>query len=536
MKNYISYKQQPKITETYDAICIGSGLGSLTTASLLAREGKKVLILEKHYTPGGFTHTFTRNDYEWDVGLHYVGEVHKKGTMLHLLFEYITDGKLEWADMGEVYDRIIIEGKEYEYVKGVSNFKEKMKTYFPTEKDAQAIDKYVNLLFEVSAAGRNFYAEKAMPEWMSTLAAPFLRGKLAKFYKKTTLEVMRELTDNELLIAVLLGQYGDYGMPPSESSFAMHGVLAKHYLNGGSYPIGGSAEIFNTIEPSISKAGGKVYINAAVEEIIIENKKAIGVKLKDGKIIHAPIVISGAGAEITYTKLISEDHQANIPFLSTLKKLQPSASHVSLYIGLEETAEELGLQKANYWIYPNGRDHDKAVQEYRKSINNPFPVVYISFPSAKDPDFNKRYPGKATIEIITVMEYDWFKQWDGTRWKKRGEEYETFKEQIAQRLLEHLYMVEPQLKGKTLYYELSTPLTTKNFCSYSHGEIYGLDHTPFRFDQKFLRPQSPFKNLYLTGQDIVSVGIGGALVSGVITASAILKKNLLEEMVKMKKM
>ena len=91
MKKYISYKQNPKI---------GSGLGSLTTASLLARAGKKVLVLEKHYTPGGFTHTFTRNDYEWDVGLHYVGEVNKEGTLLKILFDYITDGNFLWEDMG----------------------------------------------------------------------------------------------------------------------------------------------------------------------------------------------------------------------------------------------------------------------------------------------------------------------------------------------------------------------------------------------------------------------------------------------------
>lgn len=157
MKKYISYKQNPKIEKQYDAICIGSGLGSLTTASLLARAGKKVLVLEKHYTPGGFTHTFTRNDYEWDVGLHYVGEVNKEGTLLKILFDDITDGNLLWEDMGEVYDRIVIEGKEYEFVKGVSNFKERMKLYFPTEKDAIAIDKYVSLLFEASAAGKNYY-------------------------------------------------------------------------------------------------------------------------------------------------------------------------------------------------------------------------------------------------------------------------------------------------------------------------------------------------------------------------------------------
>ena len=89
MKLFQSYKQRPDIAEHYDVICIGSGLGSLTTASLLARKGKKVLVCEKHTTPGGYTHVFTRNDYEWDVGLHYVGDMDRKGSLLRVVFEHI---------------------------------------------------------------------------------------------------------------------------------------------------------------------------------------------------------------------------------------------------------------------------------------------------------------------------------------------------------------------------------------------------------------------------------------------------------------
>jgi all-trans-retinol 13,14-reductase len=95
-KLYQSYKQRPTIAEHYDAICIGSGLGSLTAASLLARKGMKVLVCEKHTTPGGFTHVFTRNDYEWDVGLHYVGDMDRKGSLLRVVFEHITDKNLKW--------------------------------------------------------------------------------------------------------------------------------------------------------------------------------------------------------------------------------------------------------------------------------------------------------------------------------------------------------------------------------------------------------------------------------------------------------
>ncbi|HNB50162.1 MAG TPA: hypothetical protein PK332_12400, partial [Chitinophagales bacterium] len=100
--------------------------------------------------------------------------------------------------------------------------------------------------------------------------------------------------------------------------------------------------------------------------------------------------------------------------------------------------------------------------------------------------------------------------------------------------LEHLYKYEPQIRGKIDTYELSTPITTKHFCNYLQGEIYGLDHQPSRFAKEYLKPQTPIKNLYLTGQDIVTVGIAGALLSGILTASAITKTNLINEMIKQK--
>jgi all-trans-retinol 13,14-reductase len=128
-----SYKQTPHLHDHYNAILIGSGMGSLTTAALLAKEGRKVLVLERHYTAGGFTHVFKRKGYEWDVGIHYIGEVQRPNSTIRRLFDYISDGQLEWADMGEVYDRIFIGEDAYDLVKGVTNFKTQLGEYFPEE-------------------------------------------------------------------------------------------------------------------------------------------------------------------------------------------------------------------------------------------------------------------------------------------------------------------------------------------------------------------------------------------------------------------
>lgn len=522
-----SYKKQIKIDNHYDAIIIGSGIGSLTSGALLAREGKKVLILERHYTAGGFTHVFKRKGYEWDVGIHYIGEVQRPNSAIRKMFDYISNNQLEWADMGEVYDRIIIGEKEYDFVKGVDNFKEKMLSYFPEEE--KAIEEYVNLVFAANKAMSKYYIDKALPDLASMFIGGVMRRGYLKYSDKTTYEVLRSLTDNEELIKVLAGQYGDYGLPPKQSSFAMHASVVKHYFHGGSFPIGGSAEIAHTVDKVIEASGGTILISAEVDEIIIENNRATGVRMKDGKNIFADIVISGAGIINTYEKLIPTAVSEKHKFKDHLQKVRPSVSHGCLYMGLNGSPKELKLPKTNLWIYPDDADHDTCVERYSADIDAAFPVVYISFPSAKDPSWSERYPDRSTIDIITLVPFETFAPWEGTRWMKRGEEYEALKEKIAQRLMEVLFKQMPHLRDRVDHYELSTPLTTQYFVNYDKGELYGLDHTPDRFRQKFLRPRTPIKNLFLTGQDIVTAGVGAALFAGLITASAITSINFMQK-------
>ena len=201
-----------------------------------------------------------------------------------------------------------------------------------------------------------------------------------------------------------------------------------------------------------------------------------------------------------------------------------------LYVGLDKSSESLKLPKHNIWSYT---DNDIDANYNPKTITDATEkFAYISFPSAKDPDWSNRYPGKSTIDIITLLPYDGFENWDGTRWMKRGEAYDQLKEKIAKRLLDVLYKHIPQAKGKIEHYELSTPLTTKHFINYDKGEIYGLDHTPKRFRQRFLKPRTRIKNLYLTGQDVVTAGVAAALFSGVITTSAITRKNIIKKVMK----
>ena len=106
------------------------------------------------------------------------------------------------------------------------------------------------------------------------------------------------------------------------------------------------------------------------------------------------------------------------------------------------------------------------------------------------------------------------------------------KSQISDRILEKVYEYVPKVQGAVDYHELSTPLSVKSMANYQRGELYGINHDPDRFHQKWLRPRTDIKNLYLTGQDVLTVGVTSALFSGLLTASTILKKNLMSELMK----
>jgi all-trans-retinol 13,14-reductase len=522
-----SYKQNPNLDEYYDAIIIGSGMGGLTTGAILAKEGWKVLILEKHYTAGGFTHVFKRPGYEWDVGIHYVGEMGKANSFSRKMSDYITNGELSWADMGEVYDRIVIGNEIYDFRKGVKNLKQDLKEYFP--EDQEAIDQYFNLVFEAVKANRGYYLEKAVPGWIAKFFGARMRRKMLKYSGKTTLAILSQITDNQKLIKILTGQFGDYGLPPSQSSFAMHAILVKHYFNGGYFPVGGSSQIVKTIDKVIESSGGTIMVNAEVDKVLIDRNKATGVRLIDGSKLYGKHIISNAGVHLTANSLLPSENPYALKLREQISGIKPSSAHICLYVGLEGTPESLQLRKANYWIYPDSGSHDENVEAFANDISRELPLVYISFPSAKDPEWTQRYPDKSTIDILSVMPYEIFARWEGTEWMKRPEEYNKLKEQLAQRLLDKLYEKEPQTRGKVLHYELSTPLTTRKFVNYSYGEIYGLEHSPERFSRSILKPRTDIKHFYLTGQDVSTAGIVGAMASGLLTASAITRKNMLKK-------
>lgn len=524
--------QRAKLEESWDAIVIGSGIGGLTTAVLLSMHaGKRVLVLERHYEAGGFTHTFHRPGYEWDVGLHYIGQIEDARSAVRRAFDHVTDGKVRWQPMPEVYDRAFIDGRPFDFVSGTERFRDSLKRSFPRE--GRAIDRYIKAVRASNRVSGLYYAEKAIPAPLAAVAGGLMRAPYLRWAKRTTREVLESLTSNRELIGVLTAQWGDYGLPPAQSSFAQHATIAAHYFDGASYPAGGASVIAAAMAPEIERSGGSIVTSAEVAGILTEGSRAVGVRMADGRELRAGMVFSDAGAANTFERLLPE----HLPELDTLRgqlrRLEPSVAHASLYVGLSGSDADLGLAGTNLWVYPSF-DHDANVERFAQDMDAPLPLVYISFPSAKDPDFQRRHPGKSTIEAITMLPWSAFARWSGTQWKRRGSEYDAVKERLAGRLRAELERQAPSIAGKIAWAELSTPVTTRHFTNYGHGEIYGIAATPARFLTRELGARTPIRGLYLTGQDVASLGVVGALFGGVISASAALGRNLMAKVTKLR--
>jgi all-trans-retinol 13,14-reductase len=520
----IPYKRAT-LAEHYDSIVIGSGAGGLTAAALLARHGShRVLVLERHYTAGGFTHVFRRPGFEWDVGVHYVGDVHRRGSAVWTIFDHLTEGRLEWSPMPEVYDRVRIAGTEHRFVAGRERFREQIREYFPSQ--TRGIDRYLDVLRRAGRWSSLYFAEKVVPPAVSTLFGGIMRAPFARYSARTTSDVLHDLGIGRDLAALLAAQWGDYGLPPGQSSFGMHAILASHYLEGGAYPLGGAGRIVSAIAPVIEREGGAILVSAEVSGVDLDAQgRATGVRLADGRSIRAGAVISDAGARNTFGRLLPPELPATARLRRDLEKIPASCAHFCLYVGLNGSAAELGLEGANLWVHPTP-DHDANVARFAEHPAADFPFVYISFPSAKDPTFEQRFPGRSTIDVITLAPYDWFTRWQATRWQKRGDEYEAFKAAIAARLLDILHTHVPVTRGRVAHAELGTPLSTRHFANHPQGEIYGLAHTPRRFLTRSLRPRTPVPNLYLTGQDVSVCGVMGAVSGGILAASAVLRRNM----------
>jgi len=501
----------------WDYLVVGSGMGGMTAAAMLSRLGKRVLVLEQHYVPGGFTHSFRRpGGYVWDVGVHAVGEVTER-SMTGRLLAALTDGRLRWASLGEVYDEFHYPGgMRIDFPDNPRAFRDNLVEAFPSE--SAAIDEYLRLVREVAAGMKPYYLARAFPHRMAPLLDRLLARKAQRFLELNTKKVIEGITQDPKLRSIFTAQWGYYGSVPSRSSFAMQALVVKHFQWGGYYPVGGSRRIARELLTTVSDAGGWTRIATDVAEILVERGTAIGVRTTDGEVIRASKVISAAGVGSTVRRLLPSDAR-EASWARSVAELPPAPAHVCLYLGFEGDIRSAGAGAANKWFYDTWSSEDDAwlVQRDAHELVTA-PVLYCSFPSLKDPEHDPGPQERHTGEVVTFVPWKVFAPWRDTNWKKRGPDYDAFKDRLTESLLEQFLVRMPGLRSKIRHAELSTPLSTDNFCRPLAGSIYGLEPTPERFKNRWLRPRSPIKNLFFAGSDIATVGVIGAMMGGVLAA------------------
>ena len=502
----------------FDAIVIGSGIGGLAFASIMAKLRKwRVLVLERHFKIGGFTHTFTRpGGWSWDVGLHYVGDM-GEGMMGRRLFDFITDAGVKWNPMPDVYDVFCYPSLEVKAPKGEANFRRALTEAFPNER--ANIDAYFHDLKSAAAWFTRQLMATVAPAPLSWMVSAVNRATNHLPLGRTQQYLERRFRDPRLR-AVVTSQWADYGLPPAESAFVTHAMIATHYFNGAWYPAGGAGEIAEATGAVIRAAGGDLLPNHEVSSILLEGNRAVGVaatvkKGKEGTRVEfrAPVIVSDAGAWNTFARLLPS---AALPFRDELKTPPAGFEVVELFLGLRRDPRELGFHGENHWIF-SSFDHDEIYAQRNNLLDGRAAMAYLSFPSLKDPQAKRH-----TAEIIAPFSYRALEAHREEPWRRRSAGYEAAKTRITEALLDFVERHHPGFRDLVEYSETGTPLTFEYFTGAPSGSIYGYPGTPEKYRKRWLSPATPIQNLYLTGTDVAVLGIIGALMGGVLTASRLI--------------
>uniref|UniRef100_A0A3B5MHZ3 All-trans-retinol 13,14-reductase n=1 Tax=Xiphophorus couchianus TaxID=32473 RepID=A0A3B5MHZ3_9TELE len=472
------------------------------------------------------------------LGIHYIGDL-LGDSPFRCMLDQMTNGQLQWEPLEKAFDHVVLGSLEnrrsYPIFSGSARYLEELKKRFPGEE--KAIDEYLRLVKVESYHFGSwlFVVLKLCPLPLAKfLIHTGLVKHLSFFFKmapRSLRDVVNELTENKDLRAVFTYIFGTYGTP--YASFAMHSLLITHYLNGAWYPKAGSSEIAYHMIPIIEKAGGAVLVRAPVNRILFnEAKEACGVSVLKGQEevhIKAPMVISDAGIFNTYENLLPKELQIQ----KQLSLVKHGEGGLSILIGLTGTKEELGLKANNYWIFTEN-NFDELMERYlndgREQASKKIPLLFVASPSAKDPSWEERSPGKSTLSLVSFVKYSWFEEWKDGKVTNRGSDYKELKQAFIDSALDVVMDVFPKItRDKIEYIDAGTPITNTHYIGAPKGEFYGVDHGIARFNPELnatIRPQTPLKNLYLTGQDVFLCGFAGAIAGALTCGSVILNRNL----------
>lgn len=494
----------------YDILVIGSGLGGLVSALVLAKEGLKVCVLEKNNQYGGNLQTFSRDKLIFDTGVHYLGGL-SKGQNLNRFFSYLEImDELELYKMDEDgYDRISFDDEniEYPHAQGYENFVEQLSAYFPEERDnlenyCEEIQYVCSQFPRYHVVGKESYNEEIL--------------------HLNTRRFIESVTQNKTLQAVLLGSNFLYAGDSENVPFYVHALTVNSYIQSAYKCVKGGSQISKLLIRKLRQYGAEVHKHSEVSEFIFnENNTLASVKTKSGKEYAAKQFISNVEIRSTI-KLIGEDRLKK-SFLNRVLSWKPVSSCFSVYIVLKPHC----LPNFNYNIYHySSEDQVWNAYHYKKEA---WPETYMlsSTPSKHHPEFAESFTA------ISYMDFDEVKQWENTvntvaDEHERGVQYEKFKMEKTEKMIDALEKRIPGLKHAIKRIYTSSPLSYRDYIGSFEGNMYGYMKNSDNPLKTMVSPRTKIDNLFLTGQSVNMHGILGVTIGAFNTCAEILGKETID--------
>ena len=489
-------------------VIIGSGLGGLTTGYILSKNGYKVTILEKNAQFGGCLQTFMRRGTTFETGMHYIGSM-DEGQALYNFFKYLSllpDVKLCSLDR-TAYDIISIAGERFSFANGDENFIETLAQRFPAEREN--LIRYRQAICDV-AGNSPLYSFRQSGSMV--LIDP-------NYIKKSASEFIAYITKNPLLQQVLAGNVPLYAGFENKTPLYVHALINDFYNKSAHRIIGGSDVIAKSLVQSVRSMGGTVLSLTEAVKINCDTKNAVSVTLKNGDEIQGDYFISNIHpvrtVELLDTNLIRKSYNNRI------RSLKNTVSNFTVYLKFKKNT----VPYFNSNLFHYSEDKVWGCEQYTES-SWPKSFLYMHLCSSA----NQQYVDGAVL--IAYMNFDDVIPWTGTSIGRRGESYEAFKRQKAERLLDELEKQMPGTRENIENYYTSTPLTYLDYTGTEEGSMYGVARDCAEPIQSVVSQRTKIPNLFQTGQNINSHGILGVIIGSIITAGEFLGVNTIIDQIK----
>ena len=486
-------------------IIIGSGLGGLSCGVILARYGYEVTVLEQGAQVGGCLQCFTRRGGKFETGMHFIGSASEGQTLDRLLnfIEVKPDITLSQLDPTG-YDVVSLCGQHFRFANGREAFIEQMSQYFPHQRDA--LVNYYNLVDKVASASSLHSLNN-----VETDAAVNM-----EFQMRTINEVIDATVSDPLLAKVLVGNLPLYAAEKDKTPFSTHAFIMDFYNQSAYRIVGGSDQVADSLVRTMSRYGGRVLTRSKATKIVCDDTHATGVEFEgftvDGlrltEFLEADIVISDAHPMRTMELL--DTNLIRPAFRKRINSIPQTVGGFSVYLHFKE--QTVPYLNSNFYGYL--QDSPWGCELYDEA-SWPKGYLYMHLCHEPQPKFAK------TGVILSYMQMEDVMKWKGTRVGHRGEDYEAFKHEKAERLLDALEMEFPGLRSQIAEYYTSTPLTYEDYTGTEGGSMYGIAKDVSLGAACRVPHRTRVPNVLQTGQNINSHGILGVLVGTIVTCTEI---------------